>query len=57
MVDAVVSRVKQTCFYGDSDFYTYLRRLAYVESLDGTDATAFNNGLNGGIWMVGIITF
>ena len=46
-----MSRVKQTCVYGDSDFYTYLRRLAYVESLDGTEA-AFNNGLNGGIWMV-----
>ena len=50
VVDATVSRIQQTCIFGDDK--RFLRRLAYVETLDGTDTAAFNGGRNGGIWKI-----
>ena len=51
-MEATVSNILQTCIFGDDR--QFLRRLAYVETLDGTDASAFNSGNNGGIWRVSL---
>ena len=49
VVEAVVDIIKQTCVFPDDKLY--LRRLAYVESLDGLDA-ATHKPDTGGIWRV-----
>ena len=35
-----------------ADYSQLLKRIAYVETQDGTDREAFNEGMNGGIWAV-----
>lgn len=54
VVEATVSRIQQSCIFGDDR--RFLRRLAYVETLDGTDAT-FNGGNSGGIWKISTSAF
>lgn len=49
VVEAVVDIIKQTCIFPDDKLY--LRRLAYVESLDGLDAATYKPDA-GGIWRV-----
>ena len=53
VVRAVVNRV-QGVFGRDSQF---LRRVAFVESKDGTDSNTFRSGYYGGIWQVDEIAF
>lgn len=48
VVRAVVNRI-QDVFGSDTQF---LRRLAFVESRDGTDADTYRSGYHGGIWQV-----
>ena len=53
VVMAVVSRI-QTVFGDDNQF---LRRIAYVESRDGTHPDTYRSGYHGGIWQVDEIGF
>ena len=48
VVRAVVKKV-ESVFGKDNHF---LRRIAYVESKDGTDKNTYRSGYNGGIWQV-----
>ena len=48
VVRAVVNRI-QAVFGADNQF---LRRIAYVESRDGTDLDTYRSGYHGGIWQV-----
>lgn len=50
VVEAVVNIIRQSCLFADDR--RFLRRLAYVESQDGTGANAFRPGYYGGIWQV-----
>ena len=53
VVLAVVARI-EAVFGSDKKF---LRRIAYVESKDGTDQGTYRNGYDGGIWQVDQIGF
>ena len=53
VVEKVVSKV-QSLFGSDNSF---LRRIAYVESKDGTDRNTYRSGYDGGIWQVDQIGF
>jgi receptor-type tyrosine-protein phosphatase Q len=53
VVRAVVNKIEAV--FGDDD--QFLRRIAYVESKDGTDARTYRNGYHGGIWQVDMIGF
>ena len=53
VVEEVVSKV-QSLFGSDNKF---LRRIAYVESKDGTDKNTYRSGYDGGIWQVDRIGF
>lgn len=44
-----------SCIFSEDRLF--LRRLAYVESRDGTDAKTYRAGYNGGIWQVNDIVF
>lgn len=50
VVEAVVNIIRQSCLFADDR--RFLRRLAYVESQDGTGANTFRTGYYGGIWQV-----
>ncbi|KAK7105718.1 uncharacterized protein [Littorina saxatilis] len=50
VVNSVVDIIKANCIF--SEDRQFLRRLAYVESLDGTDTDTYKAGYNGGIWKV-----
>ena len=51
MVEAVLAELHDACIYPEDDLL--LRRLAFVETRDGTDpATYATPGYNGGIWKV-----
>ena len=52
VVEAVVKLIYEKCLFGDDKLL--LRRLAYVESRDGTDPDTFRSGYYGGIWQVGL---
>ena len=45
-----VAYVQQAAIFADHS--ELLQRIAYVETRDGTDREAFNEGMNGGIWAV-----
>ena len=45
-----VAYVQQAAIFADHN--ELLQRIAYVETRDGTDREAFNEGMNGGIWAV-----
>ncbi len=53
VVRAVVKKIEGV-FGRDNQF---LRRVAFVESEDGTDINTFRSGYNGGIWQVDEIAF
>lgn len=53
VIEEVVSKV-QSLFGSDNKF---LRRIAYVESKDGTDKNTYRSGCNGGIWQVDRVGF
>jgi hypothetical protein len=48
VVEAVVNLIRESCIFADDK--RFLRRLAYVESHDGTDPKTFRSGYYGGIW-------
>ncbi|XP_076438556.1 uncharacterized protein LOC143277563 [Babylonia areolata] len=50
VVDAVVDKVHAHCLFNNDRLF--LRRLAYVESHDGTDPKTYRQGYDGGIWQV-----
>lgn len=52
-VRAVVGKI-EAVFGNDNQF---LRRIAYVESIDGTHQNTYQNGYHGGIWQVDEIGF
>ena len=55
VVRAVIGRIKESdIFPSDKQF---LRRIAYVESKDGTDQGTYRAGYHGGIWQVDEIRF
>ena len=50
VVEAVVDRITSSCIFPDDK--EYLRRLAYVESTDGSQPDTYRSGYHGGIWQV-----
>ena len=54
VVEAVVDRITSSCIFPDDK--EYLRRLAYVESTDGTQPDTYRSGYHGGIWQVSMNT-
>ena len=50
VVEAVIARIRQAAIF--SDDRALLRRIAYVETRDGTDPRTYRTGYNGGIWQV-----
>lgn len=52
VVEAVVSYISESCIFPSDKLY--LRRLAYVETQDGMNATTYRPGYYGGIWQVNI---
>ena len=52
VVEAVVNLIRDSCLFADDK--RFLRRLAYVESQDGTAASTFRFGYYGGIWQVSV---
>ncbi|XP_060084208.1 uncharacterized protein LOC132563468 [Ylistrum balloti] len=55
VVEAVVSRIRESCLYADDK--GFLRRLAYVQSYDGTDPKTYRPGFDGGIWQLSLAKF
>ena len=55
VVEATVEKIQESgIFTNDNKF---LRRIAYVESKDGTDSNTYREGYHGGIWQVDKIAF
>lgn len=55
VVKAAVTEIQRSgIFPSDNDF---LRRIAYVESRDGTDSDTYRAGYHGGIWQVNEMAF
>ncbi|XP_025101567.1 uncharacterized protein LOC112568475 [Pomacea canaliculata] len=50
VVEAVVDLIRSNCIFSEDRLF--LRRLAYVESRDGTDIKTYRPGYDGGIWQV-----
>ncbi|KAK7105719.1 hypothetical protein V1264_017063 [Littorina saxatilis] len=50
VVDAVLDKIHSHCLFNNDRLF--LRRLAYVESHDGTDPKTYRQGYDGGIWQV-----
>ena len=50
VVETVVDLIRQSCLFADDK--RFLRRLAYVQSTDGTDPKTYRPGFDGGIWQV-----
>jgi len=50
VVDAVIGLIEASCIFPDDKLF--MRRLAYVESGDGTDEKTFRAGYDGGVWQV-----
>ncbi|XP_069121966.1 uncharacterized protein [Argopecten irradians] len=55
VVEAVVSRIRESCLFADDK--GFLRRLAYVQSYDGTDPKTYRPGYDGGIWQLSLPKF
>ncbi|XP_033732112.1 uncharacterized protein LOC117321712 [Pecten maximus] len=55
VVEAVVSRIRESCLFADDK--GFLRRLAYVQSYDGTDPKTYRPGFDGGIWQLSLPKF
>ena len=53
VVRAVVNKIEAV--FGDDN--QFLRRVAYVESIDGTHRDTYRNGYHGGIWQVDELGF
>lgn len=53
IVEAVISLIHESCIFPNDRLY--LRRLAYVESNDGTDTSTYRPGYDGGIWQASLI--
>ena len=55
VVHAVIRRIEDSnIFLSENQF---LRRIAYVESKDGTDSGTYRSGYHGGIWQVDEVGF
>ena len=50
VVEATIMKIMTECLFDDD--YSFIRRLAYVETTDGTDNDTFAPGFYGGIWKV-----
>jgi len=50
VVDTVIGLIEALCIFPDDKLFT--RRLAYVESSDGTADKTYRTGYDGGIWQV-----
>ncbi|KAK3599233.1 hypothetical protein CHS0354_012842 [Potamilus streckersoni] len=50
VVEAVINLIRKNCIFAEDR--RYLRRLAYVESHDGSDPKTYRSGYHGGIWQV-----
>lgn len=50
VVEAVVNIIREACIFPNDKLY--LRRLAFVESMDGMESNTYRNGYYGGIWQV-----
>ena len=50
VVEAIVARIQLSAIFSDDRML--LRRIAYVETRDGTDPRTYRTGYNGGIWQV-----
>lgn len=51
VVESVVSLIRESCLFADDK--RFLRRLAYVQSRDGTDPKTYGrSNYHGGIWQV-----
>ncbi|XP_013404302.1 von Willebrand factor A domain-containing protein 2 [Lingula anatina] len=55
VVEAVVDRIQSSGIFPDDKLF--LRRIAYVESKDGTDSNTYRDNYFGGIWQVDRIGF
>lgn len=55
VVNAVISVIQRTCIFNDP--LLYLRRVAYVDTHDGTDPSTFASPFQGGIWQASFHTF
>ncbi|XP_071145061.1 uncharacterized protein [Mytilus edulis] len=50
VVEAVVNLIREACIFPNDKLY--LRRLAYVESMDGLEANTYRPNYYGGIWQI-----
>ena len=50
VVKATVEQIRDSKIFSDDN--AFLRRLAHVESKDGTDPDTYRTGYHGGIWQV-----
>ncbi|XP_071146626.1 matrilin-3-like [Mytilus edulis] len=50
VVEAVVNLIREACIFPNDK--KYLRRLAYVESMDGLEANTYRPNYYGGIWQI-----
>ncbi|KAK2157276.1 hypothetical protein LSH36_194g05095 [Paralvinella palmiformis] len=50
LVESACDRIQASCIFDDDKLL--LRRIAYVESLDGYDPDTYREGYHGGIWQV-----
>ena len=55
VVRAVIGRIEDTNIFPNDN--QLLRRIAYVESKDGTDSNTYRSGYYGGIWQVDEVGF
>lgn len=55
VVNAVISVIQRSCIFNDP--LLYLRRVAYVDTQDGTNPSTFASPFQGGIWKASIHTF
>ena len=55
VVRAVIGKISQSRIFPNDN--SLLRRIAYVESKDGTDGNTYRTGYHGGIWQVDQIAF
>ena len=55
VVESVVSKIQLSGIFDDD--HSFLSRIAFVESKDGTDSNTYRAGYGGGIWQVDRIAF
>ena len=55
VVQSVVRNIRQSGIFPND--HSFLRRLAFVESLDGKHSDTYRAGYDGGIWQVDLIGF